>query len=96
MENTINYKEGRVLLDFHAAWCGPCRAMEPMVEQFAEEAADYVKLIKVDVDAQESAEVASVFGIRSIPCFIYLEDGEQITKGIGTKTLEQLKEMCGL
>ena len=96
MENTINYKEGRVLLDFHAAWCGPCRAMKPMIEQFAEETADQVKLIKVDVDAQESAEIASEFQIRSIPCFIYLEDGKIIQKGIGTKNLQQLKEMCGL
>lgn len=67
--------------------------MEPTVEQYQEEVEE-VTLVKVNVD--NNHELASQFNIRSIPCFVYLEDGNIIQKGLGIKTLSQLKEMSGL
>jgi len=91
----INLKEGKVFLDFHAEWCGPCRAMESMVDEFSEIAEDKgILVIKIDVDTQ--SELANEYSIRSIPCFMYLEGGEIVKKGLGTKTIQQLKEMCNL
>tara|TARA_Y100000593_G_scaffold41250_1_gene79211 strand:- start:201 stop:467 length:267 start_codon:yes stop_codon:yes gene_type:complete len=83
-------EEGKVLLDFYADWCGPCRAMNPTLSQF--QGASNIELIKVNVD--ENRELAQQYGVRGIPCFVYLENG--ITKGtaVGMQTLQQLKELC--
>ena len=90
-----NIKKGKVFLDFYADWCGPCRTMEPMVDEFKEIAkSENIDVIKIDVD--RNSELAREYSIRSIPCFIYLEDGQVIKKGLGTKTLNQLKEICNI
>lgn len=82
-------EKGKVLIDFYADWCGPCKGMNPILEQFKE--SSDVPLIKVNVD--EESEIAQKFGIRSIPCFIVVEDGEEKIKKIGMQSLEQLKEL---
>ena len=82
-------EKGKVLIDFYADWCGPCKGMNPILEQFKE--SSDVPLIKVNVD--EESEIAQKFGIRSIPCFIVVEDGEAKIKKIGMQSLEQLKEL---
>ena len=82
-------EKGKVLVDFYAEWCGPCKGMNPILEKFKE--TSDVPLIKVNVD--EEPEISQKYGIRSIPCFICIEDGEQTAKKIGMQTLEQLKEL---
>jgi thioredoxin 1 len=82
-------EKGKVLIDFYADWCGPCKGMNPILEQFKE--SSDVPLVKVNVD--EESEIAQKFGIRSIPCFIVVEDGEEKIKKIGMQSLEQLKEL---
>ena len=82
-------EKGKVLIDFYADWCGPCKGMNAILEQFKE--SSDVPLIKVNVD--EESEIAQKFGIRSIPCFIVVEDGEEKIKKIGMQSLEQLKEL---
>ena len=81
--------EGKILLDFYADWCGPCKAMGPTLDKFQD--ASSVQLIKVNVD--ENQELAKQYGIRGIPCFVYLETG--VTKGtaVGMQSLQQLKNL---
>ena len=76
-----------VLVDFWAAWCGPCKMLGPLVEQLAEEHPEY-KVCKVDVDAQQ--ELAARFGVMSIPTVIAFKDGEQIAQSIGLTSKEKL------
>lgn len=82
-------RKGRVLVDFYADWCGPCKMLSRELTQYENEV-DEVKVVKVNVD--ENSEMAQAFGVRSIPAIFYLEDGEVIDKQVGTRTLKQLKE----
>ena len=63
-----------VLVDFYAGWCGPCRILAPVMEQLAEEYAGKVKMVKLNVD--QSPELASSFGINSIPALLYFQGGQ--------------------
>ena len=82
--------KGRVLVDFFATWCGPCKMVAKQLDKYEEEVDD-VKVIKINVD--EEADLASKYGIRSIPTLFYMEDGEVVDKLIGNATLEQLKTL---
>lgn len=79
----------QVLVDFHAPWCGPCRQMEPVVEEFSEEAG--VPVVKVDVD--ENPNTAEKFGIRSVPTFLAFDGGEQTGETVGTSSQSELENL---
>lgn len=74
-------KNGIVLVDFFANWCGPCRMMSPILEEVQEEIGDKVSIYKVDVD--EDGNLARQFGVLSIPTLILFSDGKQVEKHIG-------------
>ena len=71
-----------VLLDFWATWCGPCRMLSPIVDEVAEERTD-VKVGKVNVD--EQPELASQFGVMSIPTLLVFRDGKLVNQAVGLK-----------
>jgi thioredoxin 1 len=70
-----------VLVDFWAEWCGPCRAIAPMVEELAVEYKGKLKVVKIDVD--ESTDVASRYRIQSIPTLMVFKGGEEVERVIG-------------
>ncbi len=70
-----------VLVDFWAEWCGPCRAIAPMVEELAAEYQGRLKVVKVDVD--ESTDIASRYRIQSIPTLMVFKGGQEVERVIG-------------
>ena len=78
----IENSDKTVLLDFYADWCGPCRMVSPLVDQIAEERKDVV-VGKINVD--EEQELASAFGVFSIPCLVVLKDGKVVKKSAGAR-----------
>ena len=80
-------KSGRALVDFYADWCGPCRMMAPILEAVAAEKEDLL-VAKVNVD--ENADLASRYGVMSIPTLVVLEDGEEIKRIVGARPKDAL------
>lgn len=83
-------KEGLVLVDFWATWCGPCRMQAPILEQLSQELSeDELKILKMDVD--ENPETARAFGIMSIPTLLFKKDGQVVKQVAGVHTAAQIK-----
>ena len=87
VENEVIRSDRKVLLDFWAPWCGPCRMVSPILDEIARERPD-VKVCKVNVD--EEMELAKKYRIFSIPTLIVMQDGQIENKMIGAKTKDQL------
>ncbi|MES2504120.1 MAG: thioredoxin [Myxococcota bacterium] len=90
-ETEVQASSEPFLLDFWATWCGPCLAIAPHVEALANEYAGKVRVGKLDVD--QNNEIASRFGIRSIPTLILFKNGEpvdQVIGGVAKATLENM------
>ena len=82
-------KKGISIVDFYADWCGPCKAVSPILERLSKEFLGKVKILKLNID--ENQEVASKFGIRSIPTFISFKDGVKIEIKVGGMSEAQFK-----
>ena len=89
-QNEVMNSDKPVLLDFWAPWCAPCRMVVPIIEEIASERPD-IKVGKINVD--EQPELASKFGIMSIPTLVVMKNGKIVTKVSGARPKKAILEM---
>jgi thioredoxin 1 len=85
--------ETPVLVDFYAEWCGPCKAMAPMLVQFQKEMGEKVRVIKVDVD--RNPEAASSFRVQAVPTLLLFKSGNIAWRHSGAVPMHVLKDAAG-
>jgi len=88
-DETIKNAKGPVLVDFWAAWCGPCKIIGPLLDQLAGEMSGQATIAKVNVD--ENGDLSARFGIRSIPTLLVFKDGRLVDHTIGALPKEHLR-----
>ncbi len=90
-ECEVLQSDSPVLVDFWAAWCGPCKAIAPVLEELAEEYSGKVKIGKLNID--ENPNTASNYGVKSIPTLITFNGGKQEEQTIGVQPKQKIKEI---
>jgi len=81
----------KVLIDFYADWCGPCKMLAPIIDEIEKEQKGFLRVVKVNVD--EQPELAAKYGVRSIPTLVYVKDGEVETQAIGFRSKQEILNM---
>ena len=91
-ESEVLKSDRKVLVDFNATWCGPCRMLSPIIDELANERED-IKVVSIDVD--ESEDIAGEYGIMAIPCLVLFENGKEVNRHVGFANKEEIEEMIG-
>jgi len=89
-EKEVLKADGPVMVDFWAEWCGPCKALSPIVDEVANEKGDKMKIVKVNID--ENPNAPTKYGVRGIPTLMVFKDGELVDTKVGGMSKGQLNE----
>ncbi len=87
-ESDVNETGKLVLVDMWADWCGPCKMMEPVLEEIAEEHGEKVKIVKINIDQNQGTP--SKFKVMNIPTLLFFKDGKEVDRIIGAVPKKQL------
>ena len=90
LKESIENSKKPIFVDFHALWCGPCRMANPLLEEISNKYSEEVDFYKVDVD--KNRFIAADFGVKNIPFFIMIEDGQVTRKLVGAPDREKLEK----
>ena len=90
-DEVIGSSEGLVMVDFWAPWCGPCKQMNPVLDELSAEWGDQVTIVKVNID--EEADLARRFGVMSIPSFVFLREGHEVSRLVGARSAVAMRSL---
>ena len=90
-EAEVLKSEVPVLVDFNATWCGPCRAMKPILEELSEETTAY-KIAAIDID--ENIDLAEEYEVSSIPCLVLFKGGKEVNRSVGLIPKDAIVELA--
>lgn len=89
-ENEVLQSSRPVMVDFWAEWCGPCKALSPIVDEVADEMGEDMKVVKINIE--EAPNAPTQYGVRGIPTLMIFKEGQVIDTRVGGMTKDQLTE----
>lgn len=90
-ENEVLKSDKKVLVDFNADWCGPCRMLKPVIEELSE--SENYKVASVNIDDEE--DLAAKYGVMSIPCLVVFENGKEVKRSVGLIPKDDVVSLIG-
>ena len=91
-EAEVLKSEKKVVVDFNAEWCGPCKMLAPVLEEISEAKKD-IKFVSVNVD--ENQNLASEYNVMSIPCLVIIENGKEVKRSVGLMPKSEIEHFIG-
>ena len=91
-ESIVLKSDKKVLVDFNASWCGPCKMLRPVLDQIAETNTN-VEFVSINVDDED--ELAEKYGVSAIPCLVLIDKGEEVKRSVGLISRDELEDLIG-
>ena len=91
-ESVVLKSDKKVLVDFYASWCGPCKMLRPVLDQIAETNTN-VEFVSINVDDED--ELAEKYGVSAIPCLVLIDKGEEVKRSVGLISRDELEDLIG-
>ena len=91
-EKEVINSDKKVLADFNADWCGPCKMLKPIVEEFADNNED-IKVVSINIDDED--ELAEKYSVSSIPCLVVFDKGKEVKRNVGLISRDDIDSLIG-
>lgn len=91
-EEKVIKSDKPVIVDFFATWCGPCKALAPVLEDLSKTMGDKIHIYKLDIDEPENMKLIQVYGIQAVPTMLFVKDGRVVNKMVGMESRAAIAE----